>query len=214
MKKRNVILVIAGLFIFFALFPSIHSIFTGTNPSIFVVTSPSMKPTINVGDLVFASKADPSEIVASKEKGDILVIRGPQYFLARGYPKEFLNLPNNTPIIHRAIEKYFDPGSNQWFFITKGDANQFIDGGWNFLNKSVNGSYYLLEYNESHLITIPESEIIGKIYFTIPVIGYCAIFSLPIFCILIALCAVFCILELRGLELSIKLKKKGEIREI
>ncbi len=210
MKKRNIIFVIAGLFVFFGLSPSLHSILAGTNPSVFVITSPSMKPTINVGDLVFATKADPSDIVASKEKGDILVIRGPQYFLAKGYPKEFLNLPNNTPIIHRAIEKYYDPGSNQWFFITQGDANQFVDGGWNFLNRSDNGSYFLLEYNRSNVISVPQSEIIGKIYFTIPVIGYCAIYSLPIFCILIVLCVLFSIMELRGLQLSIRLKKRGD----
>ncbi len=210
MKKHRIILIIVGFFILTGLFPSLHSIITGTNPSIFVITSPSMEPTINVGDLVFATKADPSEIITSEENGDIIVIKGPQYFLEKGYPKQFLNLPNNTPIIHRAIEKYFDSGSNQWFFITKGDANQFIDGGWDFLNQSDNGSYFLLEYNVSNLISIPQSEIIGKIYFKIPLIGYCAIFSLPIFCILIALCAFFGILEFRGLELSVKFKKRGD----
>ncbi len=210
MKKHSVLFLIVGFFVFFSVFPSLHSLVAGTNPSILVITSPSMKPTINVGDLVFAAKVDPSKIVASKENGDIIVIRGPEYFLANGYPKEFLNLPNNTPIIHRAIDKYFDPGSKQWFFITKGDANQFIDGGWNFLNRSDNGSYYLLEYNVSRVIALPQSEILGKIYFTVPFVGYFAIFSLPIFCILIALCALFGIMELRGLELSIRSKKRGD----
>ncbi len=210
MKKQSVLIFVISLFIFFGSFPSIHSLFAETNPSIIVITSASMKPTINVGDLVFVVKADPKDIIASQENGDIIVIKGPQYFLDKGYPKEFLNLPNNTPIVHRAIEKYLDPESNEWYFVTKGDANQFIDGGWDKLNSSSNGNYYLLEYNSSSVIAVPQSQILGKIYCTIPVIGYCAMYSLPIFCILIALSVFFSILEFRGLKISIKVKKRGE----
>lgn len=208
MKKQKLIYFIISFFLFSSYFPSLHSLFVNTNPSIFVITSPSMKPTINVGDLVFAKKTDPIDIKASREIGDIIVIKGPQYFLEKGYPRELLNLPNNTPIIHRAIEKYFDPISNEWFFITKGDANKFIDGGWEMLNSSTNGSYYLLKYNESNVIAIPESQIIGKIYFIFPLIGYFSIYFIPIFIIIIILCCLFCILEIYGLEISIKLKKR------
>ncbi len=210
MKKQSVVLIAIGFSIFFGFFPSIHSIFVNTNPSIFVITSPSMTPTMNVGDLVFASRADPEEIIASKENGDIIVIKGPQYFLEKGYPREILSLPNNTPIIHRAIEKYFDPENNEWFFVTKGDANRFIDGGWEVLNSSNDGNFFQIEYNISDVIAVPESQIIGKIYFMIPIIGYCAIFSLPIFGFLIAFCVFFSILEFRGIEISLKFKKRGE----
>jgi len=214
MKKKSAIIIVIGLFVFSIYFPLIHSIFNNTNPSIFVISSPSMTPTINVGDLAFAKNVDPSEIVASTDNGDIIVIKGPQYFLEKGYPKQFLNLPNNTPIIHRAIEKIFDPATNEWLFVTKGDANQFVDGGWSFINSSDDKGYFVVEYNSSSVIMVPQSQILGKIYFVIPFIGYCALFPLPIFCVLIALCVFFGILELRGLELTIKLRKRVESHEI
>ncbi|OLS13867.1 MAG: hypothetical protein RBG13Loki_2544 [Promethearchaeota archaeon CR_4] len=213
MKKRSMVICVIGFFLISAFFPSIHSFFSNTNPSVFVISSPSMVPTLNVGDIVLAKNVDPSEIIASEEKGDIVVIKGPQYFWEKGYPKEFLNLPNNTPIIHRAVQKIFDPTTNEWLFVTKGDANQFVDGGWSFLNSSDDKNYYVVEYNSSSVIMVPQSQILGKIYIVIPFIGYCALFPVPIFCVLIALCIFFCFLELRGLELTIKPRKRVESRE-
>ncbi|TFF63526.1 MAG: hypothetical protein EU521_01300, partial [Promethearchaeota archaeon] len=40
--------------------------------SLYVITSPSMSPTINVGDIVVMGNKNPDEIKASERNGDIL----------------------------------------------------------------------------------------------------------------------------------------------
>lgn len=84
-----------------------------------VVISGSMKPKLQVGDLLFVKGENPEDIkngtVEGKE-GDIIV------FDAHGV---WLNPPAD-PIVHRVVNKWYDNG---WFFETKGDANLYKDSG-------------------------------------------------------------------------------------
>ena len=85
----------------------------------------------------------------------------------------------NEFIVHRAIEKKYDNKSHLWLFRTKGDANKGPDlWGW-----------------------ISEKEIIGKVIFVIPYLGYIKIYlgnRYGIF-VIIALLLAFIILENKDL---------------
>jgi len=132
-----------------------------------------MTPTLNVGDLVIKGYKAPEEIIAGEENGDILILKGPQYFYEQGFDPIFWNyLDNNTPIIHRAIDK--KRVGNIWYFLTKGDNNFVADGGFQIKNHS--DDYVLIEYNRSIAIYIPETEILGIVIFKIPLIGYINIY--------------------------------------
>lgn len=84
-----------------------------------VVVSPSMTPTLIVGDIVVSRAVDPLVI----EVGDIIVFKDP-----RGGP---------IPIVHRVIAKY--DGENVRF-ITKGDYNPAPDP-WIVYGNMVLGRY-------------------------------------------------------------------------
>ncbi len=155
--------------------------------SLFVITTPSMEPTLNIGDLVILGEKSPEEINIGEKEGDILILKGPQYFYEKGFnPIFWNNLNNNTPIIHRAIDKK-KIGEN-WYFLTKGDNNLLYDGSLKLLNYSED--YILIEYNSSKLIYISETEILGVVIFKIPFIGYLNIFF-PIVLILLIIFIIF-----------------------
>src|SRR5271157_1226520 len=196
------------------LFPVIHSLVVNVNPSVFTITSPSMEPTLNIGDLVFVNKINASRIVASETNGDIVVIKGPQYYFDHQYPKQFLNVENNTPIIHRVVEKYWNPNDSLWYFVTKGDANSVVDGALSLLNSSEDGNFFIVGYNSSNAIRIPETEIIGKVYFAIPFVGYFQIYSIEILSILGVLFVFFLIINLLKIEISIKIYRMDRSVEI
>ncbi|MFO8019339.1 MAG: signal peptidase I [Promethearchaeia archaeon] len=157
--------------------------------SLFVITSPSMAPTLNVGDLVFKGQISPEKIQVGEKNGDILILRGPEYFYQKGFDPIFWNNLTETSIIHRAIEK--EKINNTWYFITKGDNNLIPDGAYKFLNKSAN--YMLIEYNRSNIIKVPASEVLGKVLFTVPLIGYLNIFF-PVISVFILLVLFFILL--------------------
>jgi len=81
--------------------------------------SPSMEPTLKVGDLLIIQGGLRAEdVYANPVNGDIIVFRNPRN-------------PNGIPIVHRAIDKFQEEG--KWYFITKGDANTWDDykmWGW------------------------------------------------------------------------------------
>ncbi len=172
------------------------------NENLIVITSPSMKPTLNIGDLIIKNDKDPNKIIANEKYGDILVLKGPQYFYLKGFNPIFWdNLPINTIIVHRAIDKKLI--NNTWYFLTKGDNNLFPDGAYRILNISVNN--ILVEINTSQGIYIPQSEILGVVAFKIPFIGYLNIYFISI--VLIALFILFLYLFLKLLKYRIKIEK-------
>jgi len=89
-------------------------VFFWTNFSLVVVASGSMKPTLQVGDLLLVRR------YATPKIGDIIVFRSPL-----GYS-----------IVHRVIEKYV--ASDRVSFKTKGDANPSPDP-WDVPESDVEG---------------------------------------------------------------------------
>jgi len=169
---------------------------------LYVITTPSMVPSLNVGDVVIQGYKAPEEIKTGNETGDILILKGPQYYYQQGFDPWFWNdLEENTPIIHRAIEK--KKIGEKWYFLTKGDNNWVADGGLQFINNS--DDYILIEYNTSTAIYVSETEILGVVVFTIPFIGYLNLFF-PV--ILISLICIFIfVLILKGLKYKIRFVK-------
>lgn len=170
--------------------------------SLYVITSPSMAPALNVGDIVIRGDKDASDIKVGEKNGDILILKGPQFFYENGFDPIFWNyLEENTPIIHRAIDK--KKIGDTWYFLTKGDNNLVPDGAYRFLVKKDN--YVLIEYDHSKLIYIPETEILGVVIISVPFIGYINMFF-PIICsILIG--ALLSYLIIKRLNYEIKIVK-------
>lgn len=79
----------------------------GTSSPFDVVVSSSMKPTLNVGDLLIVHGVDPSQL----KIGDIIVFHSPVN------PKDL--------IVHRIIKIVYNNGT--YYFGTKGDANYMPD---------------------------------------------------------------------------------------
>lgn len=170
--------------------------------SLFVVTSPSMSPTLNVGDIVIRGEKDAENIKVGEKDGDILILRGPQYFYKNGFDPIFWNyLENNTPIIHRAVDK--KKIGDKWYFLTKGDNNFFPDGAYRFLKKEKD--YVLVEYSRSKAIYVPETEVLGIVVFRIPLIGYINIYFPIIMTILIGV--LFSYLIFKRFNYAIKIIK-------
>jgi signal peptidase I len=84
-----------------------------TDYPLLAVASPSMVPTLNVGDLILVQGAPASEIYAAPRTdnpaGDIIIFQG----RVIGRPDEL--------IVHRAVNKTFKDGV--YYFITHGDNN-------------------------------------------------------------------------------------------
>jgi len=82
----------------------------GVEHPLLVVSSGSMMPTLNVGDLIIAQRIDPAQINANKLTGDILVFRDPRN-------------PSDL-IVHRAV-KIYKGEDNRYLIITSGDATRY-----------------------------------------------------------------------------------------
>ncbi|MCK4478676.1 signal peptidase I [Candidatus Bathyarchaeota archaeon] len=101
----------------------------------FAVAGMSMDPTLLVGDIVrVESIADPSQIVANNETGDIIAFYKPS--------------DPNVIVVHRAVDKFFNTTTGEWYFKTKGDNNPSPDP-W----------------------LVPHTSLIGKVVTCIPYIG-------------------------------------------
>lgn len=166
-----------------------------------------MAPTINIGDIVIKGDKTPEEINAGSDNGDILIIKGAQYYYEQGFDPFFWNnLQEDIPIIHRAIDK--KKIDEKWYFLTKGDNNWVADGGLHFINESDN--YKLIEYNSSAAIYVSETEILGVVLYIIPFVGYLNIFFPVIFISLICIFAPIVILKgLKCKVIIVKNDKKG-----
>ncbi|TFF98842.1 MAG: signal peptidase I [Promethearchaeota archaeon] len=199
--------------VFFLIFLLIFSIgtllsFILLSNSLIVITSPSMRPTLNIGDLVLKTYKNPNEIHAGEENGDILVLKGPQYFYQKGFdPLFWNNLPNNTLIIHRAIAK--KTINNTWYFLTKGDNSLFPDGAYNLINNSEN--YKLIEINNSEGIYVPETEILGIVAFKVPIVGYIKIYFEPIILSIFIMILIYIFLKIFNLKIKIERNRVNNI---
>jgi signal peptidase I len=161
-----------------------------------------MEPTLNVGDLVVRGDKDPEDILVGEEKGDILILRGPDYFYKKGFDPIFWgNLEEGTPIIHRAIDK--KKIGDKWYFKTKGDNNIVSDGGYRFINKTKDYEYLVVEYNNSEVIYISETEILGIVIFKIPYLGYIKIFFPVIIMFLFGFFFFYLLLKILNYEIKI-----------
>jgi signal peptidase I len=90
-----------------------------TTTPIVVVTSPSMSPSINTGDLLFLRGVDPASIQngTEEDKNGAVIL-----FNAQGL---WIGAPT-IPVVHRVVNKRNNSGI--WEFLTKGDANNYRDG--------------------------------------------------------------------------------------
>ena len=184
-KKKKISLIVLFLIIIQILIP-----FLVLKESIYIITSNSMNPALNRGDLVIKGYKSSEEIIADNKKGDILIIKGPQYYYKKGIDPFFFGyLANNTPIIHRAIDK--KKIGDTWYFLTKGDNNLIPDGATKFLIKKED--YYLVECDISKAIYIPESEILGVVKFIIPRIGYLGLYFPLILIMVLSLVSIIII---------------------
>lgn len=173
-----------------------------------IISSNSMVPTINIGDMVYYEFIEPEEIVAdSKDNGgDIVVIDGPSYFYENGLdPSIWNDLSNNTPIIHRAVSKIFNVTENQWYFETRGDFNPFSDG---CLRGEFNNGVAVYNLNFSRPILIPESKIKGIILLIIPYLGLFGLYYTNILIGVSSIIILMVIINLFGYEILLKVVKR------
>jgi len=157
------------------------------NNSLYIIKGGSMEPNLYHGDLVIVIDKEPADIQAGSQDGDIVVIKGPEYYTDQGAEPDFWSTPNNTKIIHRVIDKKLINGT--WHFLTKGDNNVMVDGSIRTIIKSED--YSIFEYNESNGVYITEDAIMGVIVFKIPFIGYLQEYGLLISIILIILILIY-----------------------
>jgi signal peptidase I len=166
----------------------------------YVIMSESMEPTLYVGDVVFIKHGIDENNIKVGSDGDILVIENYSIFVDSGVPASFYaHLSDNTPIIHRAIEKRIIAGNV--YFITKGDNNPYADGCIKYINWT-SSSYNLVEVNSSDPVLIPQQYIIGTVISVIPFIGN---FKIHAGTISIHVLIMFCIFFV------FKLKKRGMV---
>jgi len=156
-KKSIIILTIVLFITFFGAFLIffILQLALNTQYPIVVVISDSMEPNIYRGDLLFLNGIDdPATIrngTVEEKDGEIIV------FDASGL---WMDAPV-VPIVHRVVGKFYNDSLDMWFFYTKGDANENMDGSphpW------VMG------------VPVPASRIHGIISGRIPYIGWIKIY--------------------------------------
>src|SRR5271157_4682418 len=122
---------------------------SGTQYPMVVVVSPSMVPKINVGDLLFVHYVPPADIkngTIADQTGDVIL------YDSHGLWGPFAQ---DDPIVHRVVGKYFNYTDNQWYFITKGDANPDTDPP-----------------GLSDKVPVPQDHVLGVVDGDIPGIGY------------------------------------------
>ena len=186
-SKRKIIIAVVLIVLAFSgsfLLYFILQIALNTNTPMVVVVSGSMEPNLLKGDLLFLKGKDPATIkngtIEGKE-GDIIV------FDARNL---WSHAPND-PIVHRVVDKIYN---NEWFFLTKGDANPSPDDAW-----------------------VPEGNILGVVCGRIPYIGWVKIvltdsgLLIPLLVIVSALLIISIIWDIvKKEDVEAKGKKKGE----
>ena len=106
-----ILMIVAGFFITYFVTVKIAEK-KGENPSfgMYTIISPSMTPSIDVYDVVFVKKVDPSKLKVN----DVITFYSSNAYLS------------GTPITHRIVEILNMP-DNETMFMVKGDANERAD---------------------------------------------------------------------------------------
>jgi signal peptidase len=118
----------------------------GTPIPVVVVTSGSMVPTLNVGDVCIIQSASPDQYVVGdhyNHTGDIIV------FDATGI------YSGPDPVIHRIVNRTYDSTSGHYWFLTQGDHNNNTDG----------------DPSNPTLRWVEDTRVYGKVILIIPWIG-------------------------------------------
>jgi len=131
-----------------------------TDYPVLAVASGSMRPTLEIGDLIIIQGGLKGEEIKAAPKnapepGDIIV-----FDRVRLAPFQAGEL-----YVHRAIDRTQDPTTGKWYFRTQGDYNSGAD---HWYDEDGN----LLPYNGM----IPEDYIVGKVVGKIPWLGNVALF--------------------------------------
>ncbi len=120
------LIVLAALFIVFLLFFKVAlPLLTGVESPFTVVTSGSMRPTLEVGDLLIVIKEDPYRL----KVGDIIVFRVPW---------------SSSLIVHRIVRIAMSP--NGPIFFTKGDNNLIMDPGYRTMDDIYGKAIFRIPY--------------------------------------------------------------------
>ncbi|MBD3352525.1 MAG: hypothetical protein GF364_13635 [Candidatus Lokiarchaeota archaeon] len=165
-----------------------------------------MSPTINIGDVVYYTHIENDIDDSGIEIGDIIVIKGPQYFYENGLdPYIWSYINNGTPIIHRAINKHYNEVEEEWYFETKGDNNEFSDG---CLRGIFDDGYGTFDLNFSNPILVPETEIIGIVHYIIPWLGYLGLYFNVACLFIIGIILIIILKDYLGISMKIVRKKK------
>lgn len=149
--KYNLLFITVALLLAFGLYTTI-GLALGTEVPVVAVTSPSMEPELQRGDLVLI-RGEPFEDI---EVGNIVI-----------YESEYMEVP----IIHRTIDRTDDT------IETKGDNNNHQvtacvrpDGTYAMTDQCPNGELVNLEQD------ISEEQVLGTAFFRIPAVGHLKLF--------------------------------------
>jgi signal peptidase I len=204
LNKKSIIIIILILIISMVILAPFFLL----RNKLITITSSSMNPTLKIGDTITYKEKNPRDIKANPISGDILVLKGPQYFYLKGLNPIFWSFTQlNTKIIHRAIAKKWE--GNCWYFLTKGDNNYFPDGSYK--TKNISLSHCKVDITvDPHGIYIPQTEVLGVVNFRIPYIGFVDIYFIPIFIIICIVLFIFLLIEISGIKIKIQIQKKGK----
>ncbi|RLI02684.1 signal peptidase I [Candidatus Bathyarchaeota archaeon] len=164
---KNIFPVLLILSLILAFWFSLSIIFSTSQP-ILAVTSESMKPTLNVGDLIVVKGVSIGEVLKDFNNGveDIIVF----------YAYTPNNLKNPTVIVHRVVGVVWVDGKP--YLKTKGDNNPIADP-W----LGTPG--------------LPEENLVGKVVAVIPMVGWLILFFKSLYGVfIISLCLAFYIFTL------------------
>jgi len=149
LKKEFAKTILMILIVFGALYGGFYlfKLYMKTEYPIVVVTSNSMTPNINKGDLLFVKYIPPEDIKSGTHedlKGDVIV-----YETKGIWPN-----PIDAPVVHRVINKFQENGT--WYFNAQGDANPYPDP----------------PNSPTLTVDIPADKIYGVVVGRIPAIGW------------------------------------------
>jgi signal peptidase I len=202
-RKKDVIIgvLIIGIALFgtFGVF-AIMKASLKTDIPLVVVTSESMVPTINVGDLLvvkgmkYVNGSDIKNGTVEDKQGDIII------YDANGLWNGKYPLPEgNQPIVHRIVGKWWNETAKEYYFYTKGDNNDKIDPPGGLEN-----------------IPVPAHHILGVVKNIIPKLGYMKIWltesnlGVPLIIIIGGLLVISIIYDVMHPEDEEEEKKKSE----